>query len=218
MSSFLSCGFRLICCTHQACNSDSTANINIELINDSPFHLLGSFEGPQNSPYEGGYLEVVRFTDFPYECFHPPRTSALQDIVISPDYPFKPPEMKFITKVYHPNICSVSGAISLSILVDHWSPALTLRTTLLSLQSFLCDPDPRDPLDAEVAKVYMTYRRVFEDTARNWTRIYAKRPAQPPVSEDRRESGVNLRDESAVAGPHTAHVSLVPGQFTADMV
>ena len=28
------------------------------------------------------------------------------DIEVPNDYPFKPPKMKFITKVYHPNISS----------------------------------------------------------------------------------------------------------------
>jgi ubiquitin-conjugating enzyme (huntingtin interacting protein 2) len=104
--------------------------------------------------------------------------SALQDIVIPYDYPFKPPKVKFITKVYHPNISSTSGAISLNILQGDWTPALTLHTTLISLQSFLCDPNPYDPLDAEVANQYITLRRCFEDIARNWTRMYARKPAQ----------------------------------------
>jgi ubiquitin-conjugating enzyme (huntingtin interacting protein 2) len=84
--------------------------------------------------------------------------------------------MRFITKVYHPNVSSDTGAISLSILQDEWSPALTLRTTLLSIQAFLCSPDLDEPLDAEVAKQYVTLPKCFEDTARNWTRIYARKP------------------------------------------
>lgn len=36
--------------------------------------------------------------------------------------------MKFITRVWHPNVSSQTGAICLDILKDRWSPALTLRT------------------------------------------------------------------------------------------
>jgi len=59
--------------------------------------------------------------------------------------------MKFITKIYYPNVSSASGAISLDIIQETWSSALNLHTTLISLQSFLCDPNPNDPLDPEVA-------------------------------------------------------------------
>jgi hypothetical protein len=51
----------------------------------------------------------------------------LQDIVVPDSYPFQPVKMKFITKVYHPNVSSTSGAISLDILKDAWSPTLTLK-------------------------------------------------------------------------------------------
>ena len=72
-------------------------------------------------------------------------------------------QMKFDTKIYHPNISSVTGAICLDILKNEWTPALTIRTAMISLQALLCAPEPGkwftdlhldDPQDAEVAKVY----------------------------------------------------------------
>ncbi|KAN0105335.1 ubiquitin-conjugating enzyme [Russula decolorans] len=145
------------------CNNDyKTENISVELMDDSPFHLRGSLQGPQDSPYEGGNFEV--------------------DIVLPDNYPFAPPKVKFITKVYHPNISS--GAVSIDILQDQWSPNITLPILLISLQSFLCtpelcNPEPDDPVDAEVAKQFASSRKAFEDTARNWTRMYTRRSSHP---------------------------------------
>ena len=84
--------------------------------------------------------------------------------------------MRFETKVWHPNISSVTGEISLDILKDGWSPALIIRAMLISLQALMSAPEPRDPLNTEAAKQYLLNRKLFDQTARNWTKIYAKDP------------------------------------------
>jgi len=109
-------------------------------------------------------------------CLSNALTMFPKDIVIPDQYPFQPVKMKFITKIYHPNISSASGAICLDILKDAWSPVLTLKSTLISLQSLLCSPEPSDPQDAEVAKHYLTSRDSFNETARYWAEIYAGAP------------------------------------------
>ena len=185
------------------CKNDKTSGIKIDLIDDSPFHLKGSFPGPEGTPYEGGHFEVVsprttRIEGRTLCLLTPPFT---QDIVIPDSYPFQPVKMKFITKVYHPNVSSQSGAICLDILKDNWSPVLTLKSTLISLQSLLCSPEPNDPQDAEVAKHYTTSKSSFDDTARYWTQIYAGGPGK------KSSKGADaVRDEVAIAGLEKAHV------------
>jgi ubiquitin-conjugating enzyme (huntingtin interacting protein 2) len=165
------------------CKNDKTSNIRITLIDESPFHLKGSFPGPAETPYEGGRFEV--------------------DIVIPDSYPFQPVKMKFLTKVYHPNVSSASGAICLDILKDAWSPVLTLKSTLISLQSLLCSPEPNDPQDAEVAKHYTTSKGSFDETARYWTQTYAGGPGARGKSTGK---AVSPQDEVAIAGLEKAHV------------
>jgi ubiquitin-conjugating enzyme (huntingtin interacting protein 2) len=59
------------------------------------------------------------------------------------------------------------------ILKDQWSPALTIKTALLSLQALMCSPEPDDPQDAEVANMYKTNYQTFAQTAKFWTEMYA---------------------------------------------
>ena len=65
---------------------DNHSHIKVEPLGDSMTELMGCFQGPPGTPYEGGTFEV--------------------DIKIPNEYPFKPPVMRFITKIYHPNVSS----------------------------------------------------------------------------------------------------------------
>ena len=50
---------------------------------------------------------------------------------------------------------------------------MTLRTVLLSLQALLAAAEPDDPQDAVVAKQFKENPKIFFQTARHWTNIYA---------------------------------------------
>lgn len=116
------------------------------------FLWSGSIVGPTESPYEGGLFQLQ--IEFPT------------------DYPFRPPRVVFVTRVYHPNI-NAQGGICLDILKDQWTPALSVGKVLLSISSLLTDPNPRDPLVPEIARQYETNRDLFMQTAREWTLRYA---------------------------------------------
>ena len=108
--------------------------------------------GPDDTPYAGGVFNLA--------------------IQFPTDYPFKPPKVAFTTKVYHPNI-NAQGGICLDILKDQWSPALSISKVLLSISSLLDEPNPKDPLVPEVARLYETNRVEFNRVAREWTLQYA---------------------------------------------
>ncbi|PRQ35720.1 putative aminoacyltransferase, E1 ubiquitin-activating enzyme [Rosa chinensis] len=63
------------------------------------------------------------------------------DITFPGDYPFKPPKILFRTRVFHCNVDS-SGNVSLEIVKDGWSPALTITKVLLAIRSIFTKPDP----------------------------------------------------------------------------
>lgn len=121
-------------------------------LEDNLFNWKAKIFGPKDSPYEGGVFYL--------------------DIYFPQDYPFKPPKVDFITRIYHPNI-NANGGICLDILKDQWSPALTISKVLLSICSLLTDPNPDDPLVPGIALVYKKNYSKFIETAKDWTIKYA---------------------------------------------
>ncbi|XP_010474482.1 PREDICTED: ubiquitin-conjugating enzyme E2 36-like [Camelina sativa] len=65
------------------------------------------------------------------------------------------------------------GGICLDILKDKWSPALQIRTVLLSIQALLSAPNPDDPLSENIAKHWKSNEAEAVETAKEWTRLYA---------------------------------------------
>ena len=122
------------------------------------FEWEASIPGPEYSLYEGGTFQLK--------------------ILFPRDYPFKPPELIFQTKIYHPNFRK-DGSIcchALDILKDLWSPDITILRILKAIQWLLKNPNFDRACgfeNVEVAEVYKKDRRLFEETAREWTEKYA---------------------------------------------
>uniref|UniRef100_A0A0C9RGL3 TSA: Wollemia nobilis Ref_Wollemi_Transcript_26386_890 transcribed RNA sequence n=1 Tax=Wollemia nobilis TaxID=56998 RepID=A0A0C9RGL3_9CONI len=108
--------------------------------------------GPPQSPYEGGVFKLELF--------------------LPEEYPMAAPKVRFLTKIYHPNIDKL-GRICLDILKDKWSPALQIRTVLLSIQALLSAPNPDDPLSDNIAKHWKANEVEAVETAKEWTRLHA---------------------------------------------
>lgn len=82
------------------------------------------------------------------------------------------PKVRFLTKIYHPNIDRL-GRICLDVLKDHWSPAQRVGTILLSIQALLGAPNPADPLANDVADHWNEDEQGAINTAKEWTQKYA---------------------------------------------
>ncbi|KAK1938471.1 putative ubiquitin-conjugating enzyme [Babesia divergens] len=87
-------------------------------------------KGPKDTLWETGIFHlIVKFTE---------------------EYPTKPPKVKFISRIYHPNVYP-DGRICLDILQNQWSAIYDLSAVLMSIQSLLMDPNTKSPANTEAA-------------------------------------------------------------------
>ncbi|MEQ2276690.1 Ubiquitin-conjugating enzyme E2 A, partial [Xenotaenia resolanae] len=68
---------------------------------------------PEGTPFEDGTFKLtIEFTE---------------------EYPNKPPTVRFVSKMFHPNVYA-DGSICLDILQNRWSPTYDVSSILTSIQ------------------------------------------------------------------------------------
>ena len=110
-------------------------------------------------------------------------------------YPNKPPTVKFLSKMFHPNVYA-NGELCLDILQNRWSPTYDVAAILTSIQSLLHDPNPNryvlrllglpSPANAEAASLYREnmkeyVRRVKLTVEQSW--IDESQESSAPATE-----------------------------------
>ncbi|XP_029370788.1 uncharacterized protein LOC115051509 [Echeneis naucrates] len=105
-------------------------------------------EGPPETPYEEGTFEL--FCQF------------------GPDYPVKPPTVRFVTHIYHCNINNV-GRICHNIFDRNYNAQITMRDIFDAVFGLLIVPEPEDPLDSILAEEFLTSKEVYEQEAKKHT-------------------------------------------------
>jgi len=136
---------------------DAPEGIEAKPLDNCYYHWQASITGPVGSPYEGGvfylYLKVPML------------------------YPFRPPEVRFLTKIFHPNV-NRHGDIGIdSIQQGNWVSGLTLTKVLISIQSLLTDPYCDVCMEPEVGQLCRADRDTFNAVAREWTWRFAMHDA-----------------------------------------
>jgi ubiquitin-protein ligase len=109
-------------------------------------------KGPENTPYENGLFKLK--------------------VKVPQEYPDDPPSVKILTKIFHPNIKGQD--ICLDILDNNWKPTYNMSKIFESIYYLLKNPNPDDPLSADVNSIYMRDRKQFTETAKEWTEKFAK--------------------------------------------
>ncbi|GAM26143.1 hypothetical protein SAMD00019534_093180, partial [Acytostelium subglobosum LB1] len=110
--------------------------------------------GPPETPYEGGYFKAI--------------------LTFTPEYPNKPPKMKFISEMWHPNVYT-NGEVCISILhapgediygyeqaSERWLPVHTVESILVSVISMLSSPNDESPANIDAAREWRTQKDVFK--------------------------------------------------------
>lgn len=129
-------------------NKDDSSGFSVGLEDDSNFFKWRvTFEGPTDSLYEGGLFTAL--------------------LTFPEDFPNAPPEMKFETEFFHPNIYP-DGKVCISILHapgtdrfnemetadERWRPILGVESILVSVLSMLVDPNVNSPANMDAAVMY----------------------------------------------------------------
>ena len=110
-------------------------------------------QGPKDTPYENGIFKLkFNFPD---------------------NYPFKAPDVKFVTTTYHPNIKRDTGDICQDVFASTWAPTQKVADILTKLVSMLREPQTSTPLEPEICNEYQNNNSLFVKNAKEYTAKYA---------------------------------------------
>ncbi|CAM6041687.1 unnamed protein product [Sphagnum compactum] len=135
---------------------DKGSDPDIQLICDDTniFRWTAQIKGPTDTPYQEGVFQLA--------------------INVPEQYPLVPPQVRFITKIFHPNVHFKTGEICLDILKTAWSPAWTLQSVCRAVIALLAHPEADSPLNCDAGNLLRSGdNRGFRSMSRMYTRLCA---------------------------------------------
>ena len=141
-------------------NKRTDLGFSVGLIDDNDYYKWSVlFQGPEDTIFEGGFFKAI--------------------LTFPEDFPQNPPEMKFITEMFHPNIYK-DGKVCISILhspgvdefneqekaEERWRPSLGVEHILISVISMLNDPNCDSPANIDAAVMFRNNRKEYEKKVR----------------------------------------------------
>lgn len=128
--------------TYIGCSAGPKKKTNI-------FEWNAIMKGPNKSCYENGVFQL--------------------SISFPSDYPSSPPDIKFITKIYHPNISLEGGVICISTKSTDWEKNPNLVSVLYSIYDLLKKPNIQHGLNKEALLLYQNNLDEFNKKAKEFT-------------------------------------------------
>lgn len=91
-------------------------------------------KGPKKSCYEKGLFKLL--------------------LIFPNDYPESPPDIKFVTKIFHPNISPDDGAICISSKANDWNKESNIINIIYSIYDLLKKPNLDHGINIEALSLY----------------------------------------------------------------
>lgn len=166
--------------------------IRVQTSEDSLLDVTGIIQGPDGTPYAGGYFKVkFKFTE---------------------EFPTAPPKCRFMTKIFHPNV-SASGDICVNTLKKDWKSSYGICHILVTVKCLLIYPNPESALDEEAGKLLLENYQSYCDRAKLITSVHAT-PRVRPVEFDTPSAEEQQNAESSTTTSTTTSTSSSPTKIT----